>query len=560
MNTFYTQELVNGENWRALERFVARVLSHLGWKNIYIIGGAGDKGGDILATRPLSSGKMESWVAQVKSVSGSNYVGISAVNEANRALGVYGADVAMTATNGTFTKSACSRSNFLKENNFSSVLWNGAFLKKLVEKLPNVSNNIRELREYQTDIVNNTISAFDQNKSKAFYIVATGLGKTVIAATIAQLLWERGCRKILVLCHATDLALQLEQSFWPYLTKEIPTSTFYDGERPKTTDGISFGLFQSLYNNLAGFNSDDFDAIIVDEAHHACSHDFRKCLKHFKPKFLLGMTATPWRGDAQSIEEIFGQPLARISIVDGMAMGYLAQVDYRIFNDNIDWQEVTKLHSTKISIRELNKRLFLPQRDSAVIEEIQKVIGEFRNPRIAVFSPSIEHCNRFSRMLINSGIPCAALSTPDKIERRKNLLAFSSGKFSAIAAVDIMNEGIDIPDVNILVFLRATHSRRIFIQQLGRGLRICPSKSKVIVLDFVSDIRRIADLIEINNEGKSKGEKLKVLFLKQGMVSFTNRKIERFVNVWLQDIANLGEASDNTQLTFPDEYADNDND
>ena len=559
MSTFYTQELQNGENWRALERFVARVLSHLGWKNIYIIGGSGDNGGDILATQPLPSGEMVSWVAQVKSVSGSNYVGTSAINEANNALGVYGADYAMTATNGEFTTSAYSRSKLLNKNGFPSILWNGAFLNQLVEKLPSKSKNIHELRTYQNNIVNKTIASFEQNKHRAFYVVATGLGKTVIAATIAQLLWDRGCRRILVLCHATDLALQLEQSFWPYLSKEIPTNVFFDGKRPKSTDGVSFGLFQSLYNNLGGFNSDDFDAIIVDEAHHACSHVFRKCLKHFNPMFLLGMTATPWRGDAQSIEEIFGTPLDRISIVDGMAMGYLAQVDYRIFNDNIDWHEVANMSAAKVSIRELNKRLFLPQRDSAVIEEIQKVIVEFTNPRIAVFSPSIEHCNRFARMLTNNGISCAALTTPDKIERRKNLLAFSSGKYSAIAAVDIMNEGIDIPDVNILVFLRATHSRRIFIQQLGRGLRIYPNKSKVIVLDFVSDIRRIADVIEINNEGKTKGEKFKVVFLKQGMVSFTNHKIERFVNVWLQDVANLGEASDNTQLTFPDEYVDNDN-
>ena len=117
-----------------------------------------------------------------------------------------------------------------------------------------------------------------------------------------------------------------------------------------------------------------------------------------------------------------------------------------------------------------------------------------------------------------------------------------------------MNEGIDVPDVNILVFLRATHSRRIFVQQLGRGLRISEGKEKVIVLDFVSDIRRIADVVELNNEGKAKGTKKEVVFLKDGIVSFTNKRMESFVQVWLEDVADLGEANDDAKLTFPDTY------
>ena len=99
-----------------------------------------------------------------------------------------------------------------------------------------------------------------------------------------------------------------------------------------------------------------------------------------------------------------------------------------------------------------------------------------------------------------------------------------------------MNEGIDIPDVNILVFLRATHSRRIFVQQLGRGLRLSEGKEKVIVLDFVSDIRRMAEMIEMNNEGKAKGVEHEVVYLQEGFVSFSDARVERFVNVWLEDV------------------------
>lgn len=179
---------------------------------------------------------------------------------------------------------------------------------------------------------------------------------------------------------------------------------------------------------------------------------------------------------------------------------------------------------------------------------------EVNNPRIAIFSPSIEHSNRFADMLSSVGIPCAALSKVDKAERRRRLLAFASGTYQAVCAVDVMNEGIDIPDVNILVFLRATHSRRIFVQQLGRGLRLSEGKEKVIVLDFVSDIRRMAEMIEMNNEGKAKGVEHEVVYLQEGFVSFSDARVERFVNVWLEDVADLSGSDDEVKLKFPEGF------
>ncbi len=205
-----------------------------------------------------------------------------------------------------------------------------------------------------------------------------------------------------------------------------------------------------------------------------------------------------------------------------------------------------------LSIRDLNKRLFLPQRDEAVISELKKAMHEVDNPRIAIFSPSIEHSNRFAEMLSAAGIPCAALSKVDKAERRRRLLSFAAGSYQAVCAVDVMNEGIDIPDVNILVFLRATHSRRIFVQQLGRGLRLSEGKEKVIVLDFVSDIRRMAEMIDMNNEGKAKGAEHEVVYLRDGFVSFSDARVESFVNMWLEDVADLSGSDDEVKLKFPE--------
>lgn len=549
---FYTDDISNGYNWKGLERTIARLMGHLGWKDVNVIGGSGDKGCDILGTRIGPDGRIRSWVVQAKAVSGDRYIGPSALQESIDALSYYEANIAVVATNGEFTQTARQRQQQLERNGYQLKLWNGSFIKELVDRMKDDHAGFRKLRPYQSKIVDKVVAAYENGNKRAFYIVATGLGKTVIAATIARELWERGCRRILVLCHATDLALQLEQGFWPQIKKEVPTSVFFDGLPPRNTEGISFGLYQSLYGYLSGIEPDQFDVIIVDEAHHALAHGFRACLEHLKPRFLIGMTATPWRGDGQSLTSVFGEALERISLVDGMAMGYLAKVDYRILCDNVDWNNMEHMSKQKLSIRDLNKRLFLPQRDEAVISEILRVVKDIPDPRIAIFSPSIEHSNRFADMLSAAGIPCAALSRVEKPERRRRLLAFAAGTYNAVTAVDVMNEGIDIPDVNILVFLRATHSRRIFIQQLGRGLRLSDTKEKVIVLDFVSDIRRMADMIDMNKEGKVKGAKYEVLYLKDGFVSFSDAKIESFVNAWLQDVADLGDMDDEVKLTFPE--------
>ena len=549
--TFLTKDILDGYNWRGLERAIARLISHAGWKNVSLIGGAGDLGGDVLGTKE-QDGVVTPWVFQSKAVTGNRYIGPTAINEAINALSRYDCKVATVVTNGTFTSTAIKRRDELKRNGFDTRLWNGASLKDLIEILPSDHAARRAPRKYQEKIINKAIDIYTRGGKRAFYVVATGLGKTVIAASIARKLWEDGNRRILVLCHTIPLALQLEEDFWPQLSKDIPTSVFYDGLPPRTNEGISFGLYQSLYGYLQGLDPDQFDIIIVDEAHHAMAQGFRTCLEKLKPRFLVGMTATPWRSDGKSLYEVFGKPIDTISLVDGMAQGFLSKVDYRIYCDNINWEEIPHLSKKQLTISDLNKRLFLPQRDEAVIKEIKKTASDVPNPKIAIFSPSIKHGIMFANMLSAEGIPTAALSCGDKIETRKRLLGFEKGVFSAVTAVDVMNEGIDVPDVNILVFLRATHSRRIFVQQLGRGLRISEGKEKVIVLDFVSDVRRMAEVVSMSNEGRIKGKGPERLYLSEGFVHFTNERMEGFVQAWIKDVADLSETDDNSKLTFPE--------
>lgn len=552
---FLTPSVMQGGDWRALEQAVARLLLHCGWRDIQYVGESGDKGADVLAVRHNPQKKDDdSFLVQVKAVNSASYVGRSAIDQALKGQAYYKARVVVVATNGDFTGSAYARRDELRKQGYDVRLWNGNFLLALLDKSQDYSFETKEPREYQKRIIGSVVASFKNGRHKALFIVATGLGKTVIASALANTLYHHGLKKILVLCHATDLAVQLQQSFWPQISKQIPTRIFMNGESPVPIKGINLGLYQTLYGYLGGIEPTAFDLIIVDEAHHALANAFATCIEHLTPKLLIGMTATPWRGDGASVESVFGEAVDRVSLIDGMRMGYLVQVDYRLMCDNIDWEVIPKLAKKSLSIRDLNKRLFLPQRDDAVIANLLDVAGQLPNAKIAIFSPSKNHAEAFAAKLVSAGVPAANMSVDDKIKRRQILLNFSSGKLKAITAVDVLNEGIDIPDVNILVFLRATHSRRIFVQQLGRGLRISPGKDKVIVLDFVTDIRRMAAVIELNREAKAepKPGEIETVFLRNGVVTFSNENAQRFVDAWLNDVTSLQDRDDAERLAFPD--------
>ena len=543
---------MQGNDWRGLELAVVRLLSHTGWVDVKDVGGSGDKGADILAIRNKHQVK-EQYLFQCKAVSGGNYVGSSAINQALQGQSYYGANAAVIVTNGDFRQSAIKRKDQLVSEGFNVRLWNGATLKAILDKWPDEPATRRSLRKYQDIIVKKLVKGYEQERTKSLFVVATGLGKTVIASAATDLLIQKGLRKVLVLCHSTDLAKQLEKEFWPQINKSIPTRLFMNGEAPIPIEGINFGLYQTLYGYLGGLDPDAFDLIIVDEAHHALANAFVSCIDHLKPKYLIGMTATPWRSDGALVTSVFGEPVHKVSLVDGMKMGYLSKVDYRIMCDNLDWEQIPKLAKKSVTIRDLNKSLFIPQRDEAVISQINQIIKETKRPRMAIFSPSKPHAVEFAKKLTSAGISCANASVDDKVERSKIISKFRIGELTAVTSVDVLNEGIDVPDVNILVFLRATHSRRIFLQQLGRGLRIAENKDKVTVLDFVTDIRRLAAVTDLEKEAKEKSSMdcPEIVHLNDGVIKFSNAKAEAFIDAWLKDVTNLDELEDTEKLIFP---------
>lgn len=237
-----------------------------------------------------------------------------------------------------------------------------------------------------------------------------------------------------------------------------------------------------------------------------------------------------------------------------------------MFTDNINWDSLKDIQGKSFSPKQINRTLFINQWDDAVVYQLRDAWKEQPNPRAIVFCGTIEHaiimrdkinslgfCNAEA---IYSGASGGGYEPMSQFKRNRILSDFSEGIINVVCAVDIFNEGIDVPDVNILVFQRVTHSRRIFIQQLGRGLRISEGKDKVIVLDFVSDIRRFAagislkDSLSHSDTGATRiNLPNKVTFMKVGG---EDPQTESFLRQWLDDVVAIEDSEDDASvLRFP---------
>jgi len=284
--------------------------------------------------------------------------------------------------------------------------------------------------------------------------------------------------------------------------------------------------------------------------------------------FLIGLTATPWRPDDIDLQKIFGEPLVCVDLVAGLRKGFLTNVDYRMYTDNINWKALGQLQGRQFSPRAINRSLFINEWDDAVVYALQSAWKEQQKPRAIVFCGTIDHALTMRDKINALGFCSAAAIYSQSVagkamapyERNRVLSDFHDGSIDVVCAVDIFNEGVDVPDVNIIVFQRVTHSRRIFIQQLGRGLRLAPGKERVIVLDFVSDIRRFAagldlkDKLEAGADADRDGPVRihlphKVTFRRVGQ---EDPKTESFLRQWLEDVAEVEAAGEDVSvLSFP---------
>lgn len=561
---------MNNMTWQAFERNLCRLLTYEGYDNVRLVGQTGDHGADVTGNK---AGKK--WLFQAKHWK--KPVGLDVAQETINAVYEYKADIPVIVSSNGFDAAVKSYQSTLLARKIPLQLWDSNTLVSRTKRLPDKTYNTKEPRDYQSPAIDEIVNAyFAGDGNRALVVMATGLGKTFVAAESVRRIRANNPCKVLVCAHTNDLVYQLEKAFWPFLKPSEKTLIWNSYERPtaEMLDGadMTFACVDSVSGWIeAGKELPDYGILLVDECHHVGSSMYDRvfdALSAGKPggSFALGLTATPWRPDETDLTQYFGEPRVTIDMVTGLNKGFLANVDYRMYTDNINWDALQNVQGHSFSPKQINRTLFINQWDDSVVYTLRDAWSEQPNPRAIVFCGTIEHalimrdkintlgfCKAEAIYSGNAGNEYEPLS---QYKRNRILSDFSDGTVNVVCVVDIFNEGIDVPDVNILVFQRVTHSRRIFIQQLGRGLRISEGKDKVIVLDFVSDIRRFAAGIALKDAVTPHDTQPvridipnKVTFMKVGG---EDPESESFLRQWLDDVAAIEDSDEDASvLRFP---------
>ena len=536
-----TRRLLRGP-WQAFERDVARLLVSNGFDDVRLVGGTGDRGADVLGVK-----KGQLWVIQCKYTSG-GYPPPAAVEEVGQAARFYKADrifVASSRPIGPGTQHAIQRWRALEIE--IETLQPGALLE-IAARSPEYPPTRRHLRDYQEEAVANFVAALRET-GRGQVVLATGLGKTVVLAeALAQLFRDEAVPhgRALVLAGTKELVDQLQRAFWDQIPKWIATHRLIGGEEPSYWDGITFATIQSVASRIDELP--DFGVVLIDEAHHVGSETFRRVTDRLSDAMIGGVTATPWRGDHYDIDYLLGPPVIRIGIAEGLRRGFLCEADYRMLADNIDWELVRSRSRNSYSISQLNRLLLLPTRDEEAAKSVRETFDREKRRAAIAFCSSITHAKSFAATLRLFGFRAQSITGDmDARERDQTMASFRKGTLDIVTTRDLFNEGVDVPDVDMIVFMRVTHSRRIFVQQLGRGLRVTPRKDKVVVLDFVSDLRRIAEVIELEKAARGDIERLRT----PGIIQFREEGAGSFMLDWMRDQADLFTREGDPQLQLP---------
>lgn len=325
-------------------------------------------------------------------------------------------------------------------------------------------------------------------------VAATGTGKTVMAAVDYARLRNRLPRdRLLFVAHRKEILDQALGTFRQALRAPSFGELWTGHARPERFQHV-FASIQSLQRaDLDHLAPDHFDVVIIDEFHHAAAATYRRLLDHVRPLELLGLTATPERGDGQSVLEFFdGRIAAELRLWDAIDQGRLAPFSYFGVHDQTDLSEVTFRRGQGYDVEELTALLTGDHaRARLVLSQLKEHVAGVDQIRTLGFCVSVRHAHFMAAEFARHGLSARAVSgqTPAN-ERDQALRDLERGDLSVLFSVDLFNEGVDLPRVDTLLLLRPTDSPTLFLQQLGRGLRRSPGKVACTVLDFVGQHHR----------------------------------------------------------------------
>jgi superfamily II DNA or RNA helicase/HKD family nuclease len=326
---------------------------------------------------------------------------------------------------------------------------------------------------------------------KGMVVAATGIGKTYLAAFDSK-----GFSKVLFVAHREEILSQAMRSF-KNVRPEGSFSMFSGSSKEKEGD-IVFATVQTLgeqeYLNAEFFKRDAFDYVVIDEFHHAAAGNYQKIIDYFRPKFLLGITATPERLDNKDVFAICDYNVAyEVRLKSAIEKGWLVPFRYYGIYDETDYSAIS-LRKGKYDEAELESALMINKRADLVLNHYRK----YRTERALGFCSSIKHAEFMAGYFKSNGVRACTVNSgiqgANSIDRKEALSKLAKGELNVIFSVDIFNEGVDIPNIDLVMFLRPTESPTVFIQQLGRGLRKAKDKRYLNVLDFIGNYRK-ANLI-----------------------------------------------------------------
>lgn len=336
----------------------------------------------------------------------------------------------------------------------------------------------------------------ERGHTRNLLVAPTGTGKTLVAAfDYARLCEESGRRpKLLFVAHRERILAQSRAAFAAVL-RDPGFGELLTGDQKPSRGEHLFATIQALSRvNLENdLPPESFEVVMVDEFHHAEARTYERLLQHVRPRFLLGLTATPERHDGRDVRRWFdGRTAFELRLWDALERGLLAPFQYFGVKDSVDLDAVAWRRGWGYD-REALSRLYMNNdaRVRLVLQELHRRVADVHRMRALAFCVSVEHAEFMAACFNKEGLASVAVTgdTPGP-DRESAIQRLELGELQVLFTVDLFNEGVDIPQVDTVLFLRPTESATVFLQQMGRGLRLHRDKPCLTVLDFIGNARK----------------------------------------------------------------------